>query len=114
MAKRVIILDQLDTRTYRYALWADVPPPRQPFYAKPGAVSVWTGASAAENAALASGAIVEHVDQFNVPAGTPIADVRALLQTQWQGFQDRITADNPWVRYGTFWDGVTWTPGGVS
>ena len=114
MAKHVIILEELDTRSYRYALWADVPVARQAFYARPGAVSAWTGASAAENAALAAGAVTEHVDHFVVPEGTPIAQVRALLQTQWQGFQGRITADNPWVRYGTFWDGTTWTAGGVS
>ena len=114
MAKRVIILEQLDTRTYRYALWVNVPVPRQPFYAKSGAISAWTGASVAENAAIASGAVAEHVDHFNVPEGTGLPAVRALLETQWQGFQARITADNPWVRYGTFWDGISWTTGGVS
>ena len=113
-AKRVIILEQLDTRTYRYALWADVPLARQTYYANPAASSEWKQATAADVAALASGAVVEHVDHFVVEAGTGLPAVRALLQTQWQGFQDRITSDNPWVRYGTFWDGATWTAGGVS
>lgn len=113
-AKRVIILDQVDQRTFRYVLWADVPVARRPFYAVAGKTSVWTGAAATDNAALTNGSVVERVDHVVVPEGTSLPDVRTLLQAQWVGFQDEITASNPWSRYGSFWDGTTWTPSGVT
>jgi hypothetical protein len=111
---RVIVLDQADARTFHYVLWADVPLARQPFYARPGAVSVWKDALPADNAALVSGAVVERDDTIGFPVGTNLATAQAALQTQWQSFQDEITALNRWARYGTTFDGAAWTPGGVS
>lgn len=111
---RIIILDQDDARTFRYALWADVPAARQPFYARAGAVSAWSGATAADNAALAAGSVVERVDKMVVPTGTTIPQAQAQLQVNWQSFQALITATNLWARYGTTWDGTTWVAQGVA
>ena len=111
---RVIILEQEDPRTFRYALWADVPVARQPFYANPTATSAWENALAADLTALQSGQVVERVDKLGIPSGGTLAQARSILQANWQFYQDRITADNPWQRYGSTWDGTTWTVAGVS
>lgn len=115
-AKRVIVLERLDAAQLRYrvAFWADVPAARRPFYAEAGRVSAWTGASAIENDALSTGAVAERVDVLSFPAGLGLAAVQASAQADWQRYQDEITAVNPWLRYGTFWDGAAWTLGGVA
>lgn len=120
MAKRVIILERLPMNgrlAFRYAMWADVPSARQAFYADPNAKSVWTGATAEENAAIASGAVLEQVAEYQDRtslATETIADVRAALQAAWTAFQNQVTnADVKWSRYGTNWDGTTWTAGGA-
>jgi hypothetical protein len=111
MAKRVIILDMQGGRV-RYALWATVPAGREAFHARAGAVSQWTGASAEENAAIAAGQVVEFVDVLG-SNGTN-AQIRAALEARWTDYQAEITARNPWNRYGSFWDGTSWTAAGVS
>lgn len=120
MARRIIILDRIKMNgrlAFNYALWADVPAARQAFYAVAGAKSVWTGASAEENAAIASGAVLEQVGTYQdrTPnASETIADVRAALVVLWTAFQDQVTnADVKWSRYGTSWDGTTWTAAGA-
>ena len=111
---KVIILEQSDARTFRYALWADVPLARQSFYANASATSAWTGATLADTTALRNGEVVERVDSVSVPEGTPLGTVRTHLQALWQSFQDRVTAKAAWSRYGTTWDGTAWTVGGVA
>ena len=116
----VIILDRpepTNQRVYRYVLWADVPVARRPFYAAlagPTAVSAWKDALAADNTALQSGSVVEKVDTIQVPASATLAEIRSFLQARWTDFQASITTINPWQRYGTAWDGTTWTAGGVA
>ena len=111
---RVIILEQDDTRTFRYVLWADVPTTRQSFYANALATSAWKDATAGDILALQAGQVAERTGTLGVEAGTSLAQARAQLQATWQSFQDRVTAVNPWVRYGSVWDGTTWTAAGVN
>ena len=113
MAKRIIVLD-LTGGTLRAALWADVPVARQPFYAQPGAVSAWKDASGPENAALASGAVAEKVIAYTPAPGETQAQGRAILIAKWTSWQAYVTATNPWARYGSFYDGSSWTAGGVA
>ena len=116
----IIILDRSDPtnpNVYRYVFWADVPSARQPFYAAlagPTAVSAWKDALAADNTALQNGSVVEKVDTIQVPSHATLAQIRVFLQDKWAEYQAAITARNPWQRYGTTWDGTTWTAGGVS
>ena len=110
-AKRIIILERVGGGRVRYALWADVPVSRQPFYAQVGKVSAWKDASIAENTALATGQVAEFIDVVAID-GT-IVQVRDALQARWQDFQTDIINSNPWVRYGTSWDGTTWVAAGV-
>jgi hypothetical protein len=113
-SKLIIILESPRANSYRYALWADVPAARQSMYAQVGKVSAWKGASAPENAAIAAGQVVESVDQFDVAPGTTIASVQATLLAAQAAYQASITSANPWNRYGTFHDGVSWTTGGLA
>ena len=104
-----------DPNTWQAALWADVPTARQSFYAHhtptgdPPYTSAWSGATAADNANLQNGLVTERVITQRVPPGTTITQVETFLQNQWQQFQNEITNYNPWVHYGSTWDGTTWT-----
>jgi hypothetical protein len=107
----VIVLDQVngDPTIYRYVLWADVPAARQTYYAAANAASVWKGATATDNTNIASGAMAEQVSELRVPSGWTIAQVEAQLQSLWQTYSTYISNYNPWIHYGSTWDGNTWT-----
>jgi hypothetical protein len=114
----IIILerDRENPRLYTYALWADVPATRQPFYALawgPTRVSAWKDALAADNTALQNGSVVEDVQTLQVPVGATLAQIQGFLQDRWTAYQTDITTTNPWQRYGTTWNGTTWVNGGV-
>ena len=109
---RIIALEKLNTNTYRYAFWADVPASRQAFYTT-GSSSAWKNALAGDNASLSAGIIVEKVDTLQVAPGTGLPAVQIFLQNKWAEYQIFVTGYNPWVRYGTTWDGATWSLGGA-
>lgn len=113
---RVIVLDRPYADVYRYVMWADVPAARQPFYARASAVSAWKDATGADNTALQNGSVVEKLDELKVPSGSTIGQAQAFLEARWTDYQAKVTAYNPWNRYGTTLsaDGTTWTNGGVS
>ena len=114
-SKLIIVLNKnKQTGLFRCALWADVPATRQPFYADAGAKSSWTGASVAENTAIAEGQVAERVIDVPVSDGATPAQLRSELLNQQVRFQAEITDRNPWIRYGSFFDGTTWTSGGVT
>jgi hypothetical protein len=106
----VVILDQdpSDPNTYNFLMWADVPAARQSFYARPGAVSAWNGAIATDNTALQNGSMVEKITSQRIPANSTLVQIENFLQQQWSAFQASINSNNPWVRYGSTWDGTTW------
>lgn len=115
MAKRIIVLDKLGPGSFKILYWLNIQAARQPFYAKPGAISIWPGASTPENAAIASGAIRERVETFSAEGTPGLAVVQAALEAQWTTFQAEQDATNPYLRYGSFFDdGTGWTLGGVS
>jgi hypothetical protein len=116
MARKIIILEKLndspDVNHYRYALWASVPVARQSFYADPNIVSAVIGANAPTNTeatALTNGSVVETVQDGSWPVATPIVQIQTDLTTAFNTYQALINATNPWVRYGTSFDGTTWT-----
>ena len=120
MAKQIIILAAHDhaatdnpMTVYDVAYWLAVPTARQPFYADPNATSAWSGASAGEIAALQNGSVVEMVFTYQVSGTQTLTQIKTALQNIWTTLQSNITARNLWDRYGSFWDGTTWTSGGV-
>lgn len=117
MAKQIIILERLNEPSdmnFRYVLWATVPPTRVSAYADATAISAFKGATQAEIDALKAGSVVERMGLASFTIGTPIATIQAFLLAQFATFQAQITAANPTVRYGTFHDGTSWTPGGTA
>jgi hypothetical protein len=114
MARKIIVLEQVgESGDFRIAFWLDVPEARQPFYADPSAASAFRDAATDEIAAIRSGAVVEHVERFDRPFGGTLAQLRTALVARHAQLQARVTKDNPWVRYGTSFDGTTWTAAGV-
>ena len=99
-----------DPNTWQAALWADVPASRQTFYADPTNTrkSAWDGATAADNTNLQNGSVAEQVITQRVPPGTNISQIETYLQNVWTNYQNQITNNNPWVHYGSTWDGTTW------
>jgi hypothetical protein len=108
---RVIILNETadDPDTYNVLFWADVPTARQSHYADPNKVSAWLNATTADNDALKSGAVVEQQGIARHAQGTGMTAIQAFLQQRWQDYQTFITNSNPWQRFGSTWDGATWT-----
>ena len=110
MARKIIVLEQAPSSDdYRIAFWLDVPAPRQRFYAKATATSAFLDATVEEIAAIQSGAVVEFVERFNRPFGTSLAVLRADLIARHAELQDSVTTENPWNRYGSSYDGSSWT-----
>ena len=117
MAKTVIVLEQPndDPNRFQVLYWLNVVAGRETFYAKPGAVSRWSVASSSENAAIASGSIVEQADIYSRPGGASLAQVQADLLANRASRQTQLDAYNPWNRYGSFFDDITgWTLAGSS
>lgn len=119
--KKIIILDKLNDGpntkpTFNYLMWADVPQTRWQYFSNPSAISAYSLATVFEINALKSGMIVEKVDYFTVPANSTFASMRAELTDIYNQFQSEISgnAKNSWQRYGTFWDGNSWTNSGVN
>lgn len=117
MARKIIVLAQTaipsgGTTTdldYSVAFWLVPPVSRQPFYANAAATSQVIGALAAEVTAIQAGQVVEQIVPVSYSSGTAIAAITADLAARYNAAQALLTANNPWNRYGTSWDGTTWT-----
>lgn len=116
--KEIIILEQVKRDggaiELRYAMWATVPAARQPFYANAAFVSAYKDADTNETTALRNGSVTEKVATGTWPSGTSSATIRTNLESIWAAFNTDVQNNNPWNRYGSFWDGTTWTAGGVA
>jgi hypothetical protein len=112
MARQIIILDQpglpSDLRYY-VAFWLAVPTARQPFYANAALKSRVIGITAPELSALQNGQFIEHVEEASYPLGTGLPAIGADLVRRFDEQQSMLNAQNPWNRYGTFYDGTSWT-----
>ena len=118
MAKKIIILSKssqwVGQTSITYALWADVPAARQTKYAQPLTwVSAYDGADSTELAALRAGQLAERVETTNVSASDTVATIKTILISAFNAYQTVITNESKWQFYGTFYDGTTWTTGGV-
>ena len=116
MAKRIIILEKIseDFLSYRYCLWADVPATRQSYYVNANFASKFKNIGDLEKLDLQNGKVSEFSDIIVVSPKITLPEIQSALIKKWQEFQDFVNSNNPWIRYGTFYDGTTWTVGGVS
>lgn len=118
MAKQIIILGTgtpwIGQRSITYALWATVPSNLQIKYAKESTwESAYVEATTTELASLRAGATVEKVETTNVPTTVGVATIKTILQNSFTTFQTQVTNDNTYQFYGTFYDGTSWTTGGL-
>lgn len=113
MARKIIILDRTglpSDQNYRVAFWLDVEPERQTFHANAAATSAVKGITAPELALIQSGAIIEEVIDVAAPASATQGQLLAAVVARYTERQAQITDRNQWARYGSFWDGTSWTP----
>ncbi len=117
MSKKIVILERVNAPSdlsFRYCFWADVPAARQSFYANATATSAFKNASAAELLSLQTGTVLETTAVAFYPAGTPIATIQADLIAKFNDFQDSVTNQNQYAKYGSSYDGTLWTVQGVA
>src|SRR5262245_60372719 len=116
MAKQIIVLEKATTldRGFRLVLWARPPVARQPYWKLIApARSTWSGASQAENDEITNGQVVESVEVMAFDQDKTMPELQAAAEARWVAWNDYVQTFNPWRRYGSFWDGATWTLGGV-
>lgn len=113
MAKRIIILQKVNPTNWQTCFWLTVPAARVTFHANPDAGSAYKLASAEELGALRDGTIVERVEAIAVPPGANLAQITAALESRWQAMQEDVTNETTYTRYGSYWDGTTWTQAGA-
>ena len=112
MARKIIVLDRTglpSDQNYRVAFWLDVVAARQPFYANAAFTSQVKDATQAEIDALRAGAVVEEILEVPSPAAASQATLLAAIVARYQTRQAEFTARNPFQRYGSYWDGTSWT-----
>jgi hypothetical protein len=115
MAKKIIVLERVgepSDDSYNFVLWATVPTGREPAYANAGKTSAYQDATPEELTALQDGTVVERTGTLAYPAGGS-GNFKQDLQKLFSEFQSEINKANPWVRYGTSYDGTTWTNAGT-
>lgn len=112
MAKKIIILERVNEPSdysFKYVFWLDVPLTRQTMYANPDAVSMYKDATVAEIDTIRNGTIYEFSGEAFYPVGTSLSVITSDLIAKFNREQIRINNTNPWVKYGTYWDGSIWT-----
>lgn len=113
MAKKIIILNKLPNDNFRAAFWLDVPTARQEFYADSSIISQYKDISAGELTALRNGSVTEQVEQFGNDVTGSLAAVKTFLISEFNSRQTDVSDLNHWDKYGSFYDGTSWTAGGV-
>ena len=113
MAKRIIILEKVNPTNWQAAFWLMVPAERVSYHANADAGSAYKLATAEELGALRDGTVLERVDTISVPPGANQAQIIAALESRWQLLQDKVTNEDTYTRYGTYWDGSAWTQAGA-
>jgi hypothetical protein len=110
-ARAIVVLErtapEVGPVTVHYLLRADVPASRQAKYATPGYVSPFVPLPPdvdPDAAALVSGAVVEHARIRRVTAAVTLAEILAALVTEQAAYQQIVTADQTYSRYGSYYD----------
>lgn len=117
MAKQIIVLERLDEPSdlnFNVAFWLVVPGTRTAFYADATKTSLYKDISAQELSDLRAGLFTEKVQKVSYLSGQPLAFIRNDLQVKFTNLQNELNNQNPFVRYGTYFDGNSWTTGGVA
>jgi hypothetical protein len=108
MAKRIIVLGvQVGTpfTTVGAVFWYPVTVPSSAKTQTSG--SIWTGAVAAENAAIQAGTVIEEQNTFQFPTGLASATMEAWLLQYWTQRNVQINGTGPNLFNGVFNDSLT-------
>lgn len=117
MAKQIIVLERLDEPSdlnFNVAFWLVVPVTRTSFYVDSNKISQYKDISAQELSDLRAGLFIEKVQKVSYLSGQTLTFIRNDLQSRFTNLQNELNNQNPFVRYGTYFDGTSWTTGGVS
>jgi len=96
---------------WKVVLWADVTvPERRRYYAKPATwTSAYWDATAPQLADLRAGVMTEMVVTLSYSDTVLFGDVRQDIEAELTRFQNLTNNLNLWNRYGTGFNGTTWT-----
>ena len=120
--KSIVILDRFSIPSdynFHVAFRLTVPTGKQPFFADDSKTSAYASAEQPTIDAIKAGQVVEVVksmrwtkdDEGNLP---PLSTVTADLEAKLADLQAVMDTRNPWVKYGTSYDGNAWTQAGVT
>lgn len=116
MSKKIIILERTGEPSdlnFTVIFWLTIPATRKAFFAKESATSIYKDATPDEIKAIQEGTIQELVINVSYPSKTPLSEITSELTAKFNEQQINLNTYNPFVRYGTFWDGTNWTNQGV-
>ena len=116
MAKKIIILERIgepSDYSFNALFWLDIPTTRQGFYIDANATSAYKGATTQEIQDIKDGKIKEVSIACNYLVGTTFAQIKADLISKYTDLQNNLNNSNPFVKYGTYWDGSAWTNVGI-
>jgi hypothetical protein len=110
-ARQIIILEVADgdpgQLRIRYALWLTT---ATPVVQPSTTTSVWSGVSAAENAAIVAGTTVEKVKTDQFPKTFAKVDIQAFLAKDYAAEQQQLASTTqPGTFFGVFFDGTGWS-----
>lgn len=107
MAKKIIILganaSSVSQTIVNAIFWYPITSGAQPQTSG----SVWANASAAENAAIQNGTVLEEQQSFSFPTGMTLAQSETELGLVWTNRQAQINGRGPALFTGVFLDSLT-------
>lgn len=103
--KQVIVLDTPSDGGFTTLVTVFWHPVTSGKLARPGATSLWRGASVTENAAIANGDIIEEQQALRVPASFTAAQSKAFLEAAYAARAAFLSGQAPKGQYyGVFFD----------
>lgn len=115
--RKIIVQDEIlesSDLSINYVLWLSVPAGKEVIYANLDAVSVVKDVTQGELDALKAGQVIEKKRKINLPKESTITSIKSALEEIYNSDQSLINSRNTYKYYGSFWDGTTWTLGGIA
>lgn len=115
--RKIIVLEKQPNPNevvFDYIFWLDVPTNYQPFYANADATSQYKNATTEEIDAIKAGQVYELAGSAVFSKTDTVADIKSFLVAKFNREQTIINNKNPWIYYGTYYDGSSWTNRGVN
>lgn len=114
--KKIIILEKVLQTNYfevRCLFWLAVPAKQQTYRVDTTIVSQFKGISATELQDLKDGKVFEIEYRGSYPSNASNNSIASDLQSKYAIEQTKLNNDKKFNLYGSYWDGTSWTMGGV-